>query len=149
MENAKTILEQAINGVLQEKALSKEAIDAVQQILAENVALKQNDENTNKALNVSLEENRKLVTENIALKAESKSVSDREKAVAEREKKADLLDLTVQYEKIRVGDAQRFIETIFRNTIIRKNVTTSVPVINNGYQNGTASGSENHQTSEE
>lgn len=148
--NAKEILEQAVNGVLQEKALSKEAIDAVQQVLAENEDLKAGNEslreltaNQEKSLAIAQKKNAEYDSLVDALAA-------REKALQERENKADLLDLQVEHAKIRVADLKEITGLVFRNTVLKKTMYNSsqVPMPSGGYMNNVTENS-NETISEE
>lgn len=146
---AQQILEQAINGVLQEKALSKEAINAVQAILTENENLKVNNESLNRNSNDLATKLEAAETKNREFVTREANLVEREKTVTERERKQDLLNLTITYEQTRVSDIKSFIETVFRNTVVRRNVSASVPIVNNGYQQGSSSSIETHETREE
>lgn len=144
-------LKTAIDLVLREKTLSKEAVDAVQQILTENEHLKKTDETRKQELIDSRTMITTLTTENTKLKANEESVKARDLAVTEREKKMDLLDLTVKYEQLRANDAKGFIETVFRNTVVRKNVNASVgnPNSKNNEYNSSLSESKQEEVREE
>lgn len=141
------ILQQAIQGVLTEKALSPEAITAVKNILDENNSLKINKDELTKRLETSEKRNSELVHEIQMLKIKEADILNREQEIVVREKKADLLDLTVKYEQTRVQDVKGMFETVFRNTVLRKNVNANVA--NPNYTQDAYNSTHNESTQEE
>lgn len=122
------ILQQAINGVLAEKTLSKDAIDAVQELLTDNEQLKLTDKTRKEELIGNRRTIDDLNDQNTDLRTKLGDFEARELAVSEREKKADLLDLTVKYEQTRVNDIKEWTGLVFRNTNIIRRIHGNKPM---------------------
>lgn len=71
------------------------------------------------------------------LEKECETWAAREQDVLDREKKADVLDNSLVYEKLRVTDHQNMVGMIFRNSVLRREVMTPIdatPITDGGMQ---------------
>jgi uncharacterized protein (DUF342 family) len=125
---AQEVLQSAIQGVLTEKALSAEAIEAVKVLIEENKGLKEQAATMMENFDALQDQCRSLRDVNLELVSRESAVSARELAVRVRENKADLLDLTVEYERKRLEDIKQVVSLVFKNSSLKKQVFSNVPV---------------------
>lgn len=119
-------LQQAIQGVLTEKALSAEAISAVQSILEENKTLGEVNKSLIESAKKIADQNIKLTEENTMWKTRAAAVEQKESDVKEREFRQELKDSEVSFTNLRLQDMKEVMGLVFKNTNIRKSITSHV-----------------------
>lgn len=141
----KIIQQAALDG-----ALTQKAVDQFHSIFTQNTAL----EVKVAALEETLEDRGKVIknleTRNTELSALQGGMAQRENEVAERETKCTELELRAEYQLVRVNDHKEMFTTVFRNSVLRKEVMTApVPGAPDQYGNRAASEFASKDTVEE
>lgn len=105
-------------------ALTKEAVDQFHKILAENSSLL---EEVDKVKDMNAAGSKELRETTVKMEDFRAKVTDwvtREKELAEREKFITTLTLTAEHQEQRVKDHISMFTTVFRNSVLRKEVMT-------------------------
>lgn len=132
-----------IDDLIREKTFSLEAVDAIKALRDKAKAL----EDGLYVSRTDLEKERGKVTtlesEKSAWKARESAVASRDAAVAEREKKITELEKSSAVAAAKSEIWSDAFHTIFKNTVVRRNVSSNVPLMASGSSYPTtASGSE-------
>jgi predicted nuclease with TOPRIM domain len=125
LENIQKIIEDlAANNSFSAKAMKQftEMRDELESLESTNNYLRRGKKELEDDLKRIEKSRDELVNENMDLKSELAHYHTRESELQDRESQAEVLSMTVAYERMRVDDHKNMVGLIFRNTEIRKRV---------------------------
>jgi hypothetical protein len=132
---------EALNTLIQQKTLSLEAFEIVQNLKAKYEDLSKRFELTQKDVERYRRENEIISAQNINLTSKLKNIGDRESAVTEREKKMMKLEIEHECGKAMVNHTMDMFKTVFANASLKTSIMRNVAVPVTGHAGNSQMGS--------
>jgi uncharacterized membrane-anchored protein len=130
---------EALNTLIQQKTLSLEAFEIVQNLKAKYEDLSKRFELTQKDVERYRRENEIILAQNINLTSKLKNIEDRESTVTEREKKMMKLEIEHECSKAMVNHTVDMFKTVFANAALKTSIMREVAVPSTYTNNGISS----------
>ena len=135
-------LTKLIDQIVEDKTFSLEAVKIIEELRATAISLEEEVSQINKTYIAEQATSKELRKKNDLLTARVMKISDREKAVEAREAKITELEKAKAVAQAQASTYQSCMELVFRNTVVRREMLGSVPIID-------SSGYHTQQTSSE
>lgn len=132
---------EALNTLIQQKTLSLEAFEIVQDLKAKYESTSKRLETTAISLNKANELNSSLTEQNTLFKSMLDNMSARESAVIEREKKMTKLEIEHECGKAMVNHTVDMFKTVFANAALKTSIMRNVAVPVTGHPGNPQMGS--------
>jgi regulator of replication initiation timing len=130
---------EALNTLIQQKTLSLEAFEIVQDLKTKYEDLSKQFELTQKDVERYCRENEIISAQNTNLTSKLKNIENRESAVTEREKKMMKLEIEHECSRTMVNHTVDMFKTVFANAALKNSIMREVAVPSTYISNGTSS----------
>ncbi len=127
MSELTTELDRLIQKAALDGALTQKAVDMFHSVLKENEDLRDKCVKLEQTQKRMEGENKELTTQRNNMQQQILLNAEREGALEERETKITVLEMQAKYELVRVEDHKEMFTTVFRNSVLRKEVMTPLP----------------------
>lgn len=117
-------LDKMIQKAALDGALTSKAVDQFHSLVKQKDALEEKAIKLEQVLMETDKQVNKLDADNTELRALQGGMAQRENEVSEREKEITKLEMVAEYELQRVKDHKEMFTTVFRNSVLRKEIMT-------------------------
>lgn len=127
MSELTTELDRLIQKAALDGALTQKAVDMFHSVLKENEDLRDKCVKLEQTQTRMEKEKKELNIDLSMAQGLNKIAAEREVSLIEREQKITVLEMQAKYELVRVEDHKEMFTTVFRNSVLRKEVMTPLP----------------------